>query len=402
MLGLDLQGGISIVLYPVAGSDLSALNTAAGVIRNRVDGLGIAEPDVQRQGDTIVVNLPGVKDREKAENLVGETAELRFREVLAQYPGRRRRDTTTEKGATTTSGGKGSTTTGNGSISPGSTTTVAPTTSGKAEGVTITTDPIVAHRRHDPRELPRHTSTTPTSAGGVTPTTIPPSTTTSTPPPFPGCEQLIKESPPNTDTAQVVLPDRARESCFALGPAGEAAALAVQRPVQFVEHRIGQGGRQGAALRHPLGRRLALAVDLRPAFEKAVDELEHIGCIHVLAHANHESVVVDAIEERLQIDVHHPAVSLSDRGLGVAHRLVCVAPGPEAVAVRVEVRLPVSLHHLRDALLDEPVHHGGDAQKSFSSVWLWDFYTPDWLGAVAALDQLRADARPVRSQVGTD
>src|SRR6478736_6199443 len=84
VLGLDLQGGISIVLFPVKGSDLSALNTATDVIRNRVDGLGIAEPDVQRQGDTIVVNLPGVKDRAKAERLVGETAELRFRQVLEQ------------------------------------------------------------------------------------------------------------------------------------------------------------------------------------------------------------------------------------------------------------------------------------------------------------------------------
>src|SRR6188472_1856616 len=84
VLGLDLQGGISIVLFPVQGSDLSALNTATEVIRNRVDGLGIAEPDVQRQGDTIVVNLPGVKDRAKAESLVGETAELRFRQVQSQ------------------------------------------------------------------------------------------------------------------------------------------------------------------------------------------------------------------------------------------------------------------------------------------------------------------------------
>src|SRR5947208_16459716 len=85
VLGLDLQGGISIVLFPVKGTDLASLNTAVNVIRNRVDGLGIAEPDVQRQGNTIVVNLPGVKDRTKAEGLVGQTAELRFRPV--QYQG---------------------------------------------------------------------------------------------------------------------------------------------------------------------------------------------------------------------------------------------------------------------------------------------------------------------------
>src|ERR1700690_1766984 len=125
VLGLDLQGGISIVLFPVKGSDLNSLNTAVDVIRNRIDGLGIAEPDVQRQGGTIVVNLPGVKDRAKAESLVGQTAELRFRPV--QYSGsnalqfpfgatsatpttKKGAPTTTAKGATTTTGGATTTT----------------------------------------------------------------------------------------------------------------------------------------------------------------------------------------------------------------------------------------------------------------------------------------------------
>ena len=116
VLGLDLQGGVSIVLFPVQGSDLSALNTAVDVIRNRVDGLGIAEPDVQRQGNTIVVNLPGVKDRTKAEGLVGETAELRFREVLSgPYPWAAAGTTTTVKGATSTTAKGATTTTANAS-----------------------------------------------------------------------------------------------------------------------------------------------------------------------------------------------------------------------------------------------------------------------------------------------
>ena len=86
VLGLDLQGGISIVLFPVEGTDTSGLDTAVDIIRNRVDALGIAEPEVQRQGDTIVVDLPGVKDREQAEQLVGQTAELRFRVVQGTLP----------------------------------------------------------------------------------------------------------------------------------------------------------------------------------------------------------------------------------------------------------------------------------------------------------------------------
>ena len=52
-------------------------------------------------------------------------------------------------------------------------------------------------------------------------------------------------------------------------------------------------------MRHPLCRRLCLTVHLYTAFEEAVDELEYIGCIHELTHANHKAVVVDTLEERL-------------------------------------------------------------------------------------------------------
>jgi len=238
VLGLDLQGGISIVLFPVKGADLSALNTATDVIRNRVDGLGIAEPDVQRQGDTIVVNLPGVKDRAKAESLVGETAQLRFREVNAQYPWAAQTSTsTTSKGATTSTGKGSGTTAGNRSTTTGANigpaTTAASTTSGKAAGLTtINTAPIAKRiRAVAVTTVPSSTTVTTaasttapsaasTTVGGLTPTTIPPSTTTTPPRAFPGCASLIKASPPDTDTAQqVILPDRKRTSCYVLGPA---------------------------------------------------------------------------------------------------------------------------------------------------------------------------------------
>jgi preprotein translocase subunit SecD len=246
----------------VKGSDLSALNTAVDVIRNRIDGLGIAEPDVQRQGGTIVVNLPGVKDRAKAESLVGETAELRFRPVQysgdnpLQFPfGTSSTTPTTKKGATTTSG-KGATTTTSGKAA---TTTTGPTagnpnassTTGKAlGGRTIATDPIVARFAASPTTTPAPSATTtpaattpaattpaattpaattavgsggsgaaPTTAPGITPTTIPPTTTT-VPAAFPGCAKLIAQSPKDSDSAQeVVLPDRLNQSCYVLGPA---------------------------------------------------------------------------------------------------------------------------------------------------------------------------------------
>ena len=84
ILGLDLQGGISVVLAPVGKVRSEAsLNKAVDIIRNRVDALGVAEPEISRQGHTVIIDLPGVKDRDKARRLVGKTAELRFRPVLA-------------------------------------------------------------------------------------------------------------------------------------------------------------------------------------------------------------------------------------------------------------------------------------------------------------------------------
>jgi len=85
-LGLDLQGGVSVVLKPVATGDQpvskEALEQTKSIIEKRVNGIGVGEPDITIQGSTIVVQLPGIKDQQRALDLVGKTAELRFRPVL--------------------------------------------------------------------------------------------------------------------------------------------------------------------------------------------------------------------------------------------------------------------------------------------------------------------------------
>jgi preprotein translocase subunit SecD len=83
LLGLDLQGGVSLVLQPTAPASDEALERTISILRNRVDALGVAEPEISRQGDTIVVDLPGVGQQQRALELVGKTAEMRFRPVLA-------------------------------------------------------------------------------------------------------------------------------------------------------------------------------------------------------------------------------------------------------------------------------------------------------------------------------
>lgn len=81
VLGVQLQGGVEVVLRPTEEVTEEQLDRAIEIIRSRVDALGVAEPDITRQGDQVVIQLPGVKDRQRAVELVGQTAELRFRPV---------------------------------------------------------------------------------------------------------------------------------------------------------------------------------------------------------------------------------------------------------------------------------------------------------------------------------
>jgi preprotein translocase subunit SecD len=139
-LGLDLQGGVSVVLQPKQSVPSDRLDQAIEIIRNRVDALGVAEPEIARQGDAIVVQLPGVRDQRRALELVGQTAELRFRPVLATLGPAGETTTTTAPpdGSTTTTAADGSTTT---TAADGSTTTTAgdgSTTTTAAEGSTTT------------------------------------------------------------------------------------------------------------------------------------------------------------------------------------------------------------------------------------------------------------------------
>jgi preprotein translocase subunit SecD len=85
-LGLDLQGGMLLVLEAqdteqVKVNDDAVLGALA-IIQNRIDGLGVSEPVIQRKGKRqIVVELPGITDPTRAEKLIGDTALLEFVEA---------------------------------------------------------------------------------------------------------------------------------------------------------------------------------------------------------------------------------------------------------------------------------------------------------------------------------
>jgi preprotein translocase subunit SecD len=86
-LGLDLEGGVSVQLegYQTDGSEVTRaeMEQAVSVIRQRVDSLGVTEPEIQIQGQNqVIVNIPGITDSDRAVEVIGRTAQLGFYEVL--------------------------------------------------------------------------------------------------------------------------------------------------------------------------------------------------------------------------------------------------------------------------------------------------------------------------------
>ena len=175
-LGLDLQGGASVTMTPVGEYDEAALTVAVDIIRQRVDSIGVSEPEIIRQGSTVVVNLPGVKDQQEALDIIGRTGSVEMRPVLqvAQNP---------ETTSTT--------------VSPGTTVKGATTTTVK--GATTTTVKASA-------------TTLPAPAGGVGSARHAAATTTTTTVPVDPATGLPE--------GQTVLPGRKDGLIYLLGPAG--------------------------------------------------------------------------------------------------------------------------------------------------------------------------------------
>ena len=80
-LGLDLQGGLEVTLQAVPPEDRDLteqdLDRSVEILRDRVDALGVAEPEIRKQGDDqIVIDLPGVDNPDRVIDILGQTAQL--------------------------------------------------------------------------------------------------------------------------------------------------------------------------------------------------------------------------------------------------------------------------------------------------------------------------------------
>ncbi|KGA04193.1 MAG: hypothetical protein GM46_13360 [actinobacterium acAcidi] len=211
-LGLDLQGGISVTQEPVGEYDSVSLDLAVERIRDRVDSLGVAEPEIIRQGDAIVVNLPGVDNQDEALRLVQVTGAVLLRPVLLAQ-----QIAPVDTSSTTIADGSSTT------IAGGSTTTVAGGSSTTAVDGSSTTAPVttLASSTTAPggpsRSLPQVATSVPTDDS----TTIPssPDSTLATP----GTEiPLDAEAPTGSDVTSPTPPAEMGD------PADPTATIIVQ------------------------------------------------------------------------------------------------------------------------------------------------------------------------------
>jgi len=88
-LGLDLQGGVRLVLEAEGVADMTpadqtkTIEQVITILSNRIDQYGLANAEIRRfGGERILINLPGATDPEEARRLIGQTALLEFRRVV--------------------------------------------------------------------------------------------------------------------------------------------------------------------------------------------------------------------------------------------------------------------------------------------------------------------------------
>ncbi len=242
LLGLDLKGGVSVVLQPQGTVNGATLQEAVNIIDRRVNGLGVSNSDVARQGKDVVINLPGIKDSQQALTELGKTAVLYFRPVyceIAPY------NPATQAPTPPTTAPRVTPTT-----APASTPATTAKSLGTAPAIRLTAAQLPASA-----QLPSSGSTGGSATGSaatVPPTTIVSNGSASGTPVSPSapvsqavCSASNSAQIPSTPSSQdngkasVILPDRSGQVRYVLGPADMTGSAVSNAAVQ-VDPNTGQ------------------------------------------------------------------------------------------------------------------------------------------------------------------
>ena len=211
-LGLDLQGGTSVILTAPEGTDPEVVEVAVEIMRSRIEDFGIQEPEISVTSDrTVLVQLPGVTNPERALDAIGQTGELSFRPV-AEVFGAEENPFAPTTTTTTTVAPSGPTTS-----RPGTPTTAPGTTTTTGQDVTSTT----AASLGVPAGLQATTTTVPTSTTSARPTTTIATSPTTIPEGVDPDTGLTVDDDPAADAwLPQIVPEVGNVAVYHVGPAG--------------------------------------------------------------------------------------------------------------------------------------------------------------------------------------
>jgi preprotein translocase subunit SecD len=208
-LGLDLQGGVSVVLAPEKGASGGDLLVIRDLIRSELENRGIGEPDVRVEGSNIVVDLPGVKDQRQALDAVDVAGIVTLRPVIGCSAAPTGATTTTQPGATTTAAGATTTVPAAATTAP-----AAPATTGAPAGFGRSSSAVDSYQRpaQTPTTTPPPTTAPPTTVPATTPGSTESGATTTTLP-------VTGPAATTSQEGQTVLRHIDGSQCL-VGPAG--------------------------------------------------------------------------------------------------------------------------------------------------------------------------------------
>src|SRR3989442_10338586 len=178
-----------------------------------------------------------------------------------------------------------------------------------------------------------------------------------------------------------------------------AMSPALQLPVEFVEHEVGQQWRKWTSLWSAFHTGAGQSVPHHPGVQKRPDEFQQPLVFDSFGDLTHQFVVIDSVEKLFEVEINHPAGACGDVLLRLSYRLMCRSSGSKTIAVVGERRVPPPLQHLHHRLLDKSIQHRRDAKLSHPAVRFGDFHPPHRLRFVGPVQQLFSDYWPVLFQV---
>ena len=120
--------------------------------------------------------------------------------------------------------------------------------------------------------------------------------------------------------------------------------------------------------------------------------------MHPSCDSGHQSIVLNAIEKRVEIKIGAPRRAIGDELACPLDSVMLRAPRAKAEAVGMEVRVEHRREHLRDGLADQPIHRSRHSQLPHPARRLGDHHPAHGLRPISTRVKLRADLRPMVMQ----